>query len=68
VFYNTDVERQALDAGLENFYVDLVIPPTVSVGTLRLNTEVEFYCNIVQKTLRRGTNFPLPDIYFNVVK
>jgi hypothetical protein len=68
VFVDNDVYRQGLVAGPENYFSDLLIPPTVPHGTLRLRTEVEFYCNPVQKLLGRGSVLNLPDIFFQVVK
>jgi hypothetical protein len=68
VYVDNDVNRQGLVAGQENYFSDLIIPPTVPPGTLRLRTEVEFYCNSIQKILGRGSVLHLPDIFFQVVK
>ena len=67
-YRETDVDRQALPAGEENFFVTLTIPPKVSKGTLRLHTDVEFYCNRPQKIMRHGSVLHLPDIFFRVSK
>lgn len=54
-----------LPAGRESYSRATVIPPLAPFGSLWLQTDVEFYCNPVQRMLG-GTHFPLPDILFNV--
>lgn len=68
LFVENDIFRQGLIAGPENYFSEVIIPPTVKPGTLRLHTAVEFYCNSVQKLLRQGSTLKLPDIFFEVVK
>lgn len=67
-FHETDVDRQPLGAGKENFFATLQIPPKAAEGTLRLDTSVEFYCNRVQKLLKHGSILDLPDIFFRIDK
>lgn len=54
-----------LPSGRETYTRPAIIPPTAPPGQLWLQTEVEFFCNPVQRVLG-GTHFPMPDIYFNV--
>lgn len=54
-----------LPAGRETYSRATVIPSMAEPGQLWLQTDVEFYCNPVQRMLG-GTHFLLPDILFNV--
>lgn len=56
---------EGLPSGLESYSRPAVIPPLAPMGNLWLQTEVEFFCNPVQRLLG-GTHFPMPDILFNV--
>jgi hypothetical protein len=54
-----------LPAGRESYQRPAVISPFAPIGDVWLQTEVEFFCNMVQRALG-GTHFPLPDILFHV--
>ncbi len=57
---------EVMKAGSETYSADITIPVHAQPGPLRQRVRATFYCTPLQRLLRWGSDFILPDVIFNV--